>query len=371
MIVAVDDEFATLALIQETLEGDGHSVQTFTDAHDALGYLAEHAAELILSDVMMPAMGGFDFRTAFAQRFPNRATPFVFLSSLSDPSAVVKGLDIGADDYLTKPVDPAVLRAKVRAHLRRSQREAHPAFRGDIERFPFVKVMQFCEAKGLTGHVEIQGGSLHSTVRFRAGEIAVDEAGGDDGIEALFDLTEGRFTIYSEPISFAEIGYAAAARPTQPAESVERPAETVMGRLSGIALQDRLLQIQTELVTHPNTEVVTIVINEGRTILKHCSGALQSQDRSALEALVAKQHQDVEQQVRDKLAKLSGRTNESADDAGAQYERLFEQGLAKYLQRDFPAALEAWQQAQQLDPDNKVLQINLTVVRKKLAESEC
>ncbi len=119
MILAVDDEPVFLLLIQEALKDLGLVVETFQDAEEALDRAAEEAPELVISDVRMPKLDGFQFQEALQKLHPAVQVPFIFLSSEADTVDLVRGLDAGADDYLIKPIAPKLLEAKVRALLRR------------------------------------------------------------------------------------------------------------------------------------------------------------------------------------------------------------------------------------------------------------
>lgn len=143
-IVVVDDDEMQLAFVTQVLEHEGYVVRAFSEASRALEHCAREAPALLISDVLMPEMGGFELQTRYLARFPDRTTPFVFLSSLSDSGTVTRGLDAGADDFLQKPVDAQILRAKVRALLRRRRRIAETSFRGDLKGMPLPALLRFC-----------------------------------------------------------------------------------------------------------------------------------------------------------------------------------------------------------------------------------
>ena len=117
-ILAVDDNLELCKLICTALERDGHRVET----RQAGGALTEPLcrwADCILLDVMMPGEDGF----AVCRRIRSLTeAPILFLSARTDEAAVLEGLGIGADDFLSKPFRVAELRARVAAHLRRQSR---------------------------------------------------------------------------------------------------------------------------------------------------------------------------------------------------------------------------------------------------------
>ena len=129
-ILAVDDNPELCRLICTALERDGHRVETRCAGKDLTEALCRWA-DCILLDVMMPEEDGF----AVCRRIRSLTeVPILFLSARTDEPAVLKGLGIGADDYLQKPFRVAELRARVAAHLRRQNRTPmHRMVRSGVE----------------------------------------------------------------------------------------------------------------------------------------------------------------------------------------------------------------------------------------------
>jgi DNA-binding response OmpR family regulator len=120
-ILVVDDDPRMLRLLRLNLERAGYRVATEGDGGAALDRVDLERPDLILLDVMMPAMDGFTF---LARLREFSALPVILLTAKGEERDKVQGLDLGADDYLTKPFGPAELLARVRAVLRR---KAQPA----------------------------------------------------------------------------------------------------------------------------------------------------------------------------------------------------------------------------------------------------
>ena len=115
-ILVVDDKAGVRTLVREYLEQEGYRVCTAENGRDAL-YAARHEGpDLILLDIMMPEMGGYDFIRAYRK---NHETPIILLTAKLDESDKVLGLELGADDYVTKPFGMRELVARIRAVLRR------------------------------------------------------------------------------------------------------------------------------------------------------------------------------------------------------------------------------------------------------------
>jgi len=122
-ILCIEDDRDTASLISEELTDRGFDVTVAYDGRDGLACILKDPPDLVLSDVGMPGMSGFELLerlTAMAPRFVG--IPFVFLTALGDQRSELRGLQLGADDYLTKPVDYEVLAARISARLARVAR---------------------------------------------------------------------------------------------------------------------------------------------------------------------------------------------------------------------------------------------------------
>jgi DNA-binding response OmpR family regulator len=115
-ILVVDDQSNVRQLLQEYLTEQGFNVLTATDGQNAL-YTARHATpDLILLDIMMPKMDGYQFLRQYRQE---RQTPIIIITAREEETDAVLGLDLGADDYVIKPFRMRELLSRIRALLRR------------------------------------------------------------------------------------------------------------------------------------------------------------------------------------------------------------------------------------------------------------
>jgi diguanylate cyclase (GGDEF)-like protein len=119
-ILVVDDDEAIRAYLAVTLELAGLDVCLAGDGAEALELARRRCADLVLLDVMLPVMDGLSALAQLQADPRTRHLPVVLLSARSDRQDAIAGLDAGADDYLTKPVEPDELLARVRAALRRA-----------------------------------------------------------------------------------------------------------------------------------------------------------------------------------------------------------------------------------------------------------
>ena len=115
-ILVCDDERDIVSAIEIYLSAEGYKIEKAYNGREALASLAQTQVHLVLLDIMMPQMDGI---TTAAQIRKTSNVPIVFLSAKSESSDKILGLNIGADDYITKPFDPMELVARVRSQLRR------------------------------------------------------------------------------------------------------------------------------------------------------------------------------------------------------------------------------------------------------------
>jgi DNA-binding response OmpR family regulator/DNA-binding CsgD family transcriptional regulator len=122
-VLVVDDHPDTLQLLIDALEGAGVTVLIATDGKRALEQLQHLLPDLILLDAVMPGMDGFETCRAMKSGLASNV-PVIFMTGLEDTEHIVKGLEAGGIDYLTKPIAPDELIARMSVHLSRA-REAH------------------------------------------------------------------------------------------------------------------------------------------------------------------------------------------------------------------------------------------------------
>ncbi len=125
-IAIVEDEAELAALIDYNLSRQGYQVQILPGNRGTLKSLEQWKPDLILLDVMLPETDGFDLCRLIRQSQVLARIPVLFLTARSDEVDRVLGLEIGGDDYMTKPFSPRELVARVKAHLRREEMDADP-----------------------------------------------------------------------------------------------------------------------------------------------------------------------------------------------------------------------------------------------------
>jgi two-component system alkaline phosphatase synthesis response regulator PhoP len=139
-ILVVDDEARLTSVIRGYLEEEGFEVVTAADGRQALFAARDHQPDLIILDLMMPEMDGWAFMRQYRRESD---TPVIMLTARVEDTDKVVGLEMGADDYVTKPFSPRELIARVRAVLRRTGPETiSPQLlrAGDLEMEPDARV---------------------------------------------------------------------------------------------------------------------------------------------------------------------------------------------------------------------------------------
>ncbi len=127
-ILVIDDDLALRQLVASTLKQEGYQVLTAADGQEGLRQMYQGHPDLLILDIIMPAMDGW----TVCQRVREVSNiPIIMLTAQSEPEEIVKGLDLGADDYLVKPFEMSVLLARVRANLRRAASEP-TVMRGNV-----------------------------------------------------------------------------------------------------------------------------------------------------------------------------------------------------------------------------------------------
>ena len=117
-VLIADDNPANVRILSMRLAADGYDIVTARDGEEALAVARESQPDLILLDVMMPKLDGITVCRRLKEAQETSFTPIILVTAMTEPKDIVAGLEAGADEYLTKPVDHAALSARVRSMLR-------------------------------------------------------------------------------------------------------------------------------------------------------------------------------------------------------------------------------------------------------------
>jgi two-component system phosphate regulon response regulator PhoB len=123
-ILIVEDEAALVELLRYNLEKEGYRVTVAADGEEGLSAIEDFKPDLVILDWMLPLVSGLELCRQLRRKPATRSLPVIMLTARSEETDRVRGLEIGADDYITKPFSPSELMARVRAVLRRAQPSA-------------------------------------------------------------------------------------------------------------------------------------------------------------------------------------------------------------------------------------------------------
>lgn len=118
LVLVVDGQQETLGMLTRTLELEGYDVAVATDGNSALALLEEHKPDLIVLDIVMPELDGFQVLNLIRQR---SKVPIIMLTGKRELTSVHRALNLGADDYVSKPFSTHEVVARVKAKLRRAK----------------------------------------------------------------------------------------------------------------------------------------------------------------------------------------------------------------------------------------------------------
>ncbi|HXY18490.1 MAG TPA: protein kinase [Gemmatimonadales bacterium] len=221
-ILVVDDIEDNRAVLQRRLERQGYAVTCAAGGGAALALLAERPFDLVLLDVMMPELDGFAVLERIKGAAETRDIPVIMISALDDMASVVRCIERGAEDYLPKPFDPVLLKARIGASLEKKRmRDREVAYLKDVERV--IGAARAVEGgayrTGALADLASRGDELGRLARVFDGMAA--------GVKAREDRLQGRLEELRREIAAARP--AAAAEPSA-ASTTLQPGQQFAGR---------------------------------------------------------------------------------------------------------------------------------------------
>src|SRR3990172_4093727 len=134
-ILIVDDEPLNIDYLQQELEGPEFETLTAANGNEALERVQSDRPDLILLDIMMPLMDGFEVLRRLKADAASRSIPVIVISAATDMASVVRGIQLGAEDFLPKPFEPTLLRARISSSLEKKRlHDLEQVYRKGLER---------------------------------------------------------------------------------------------------------------------------------------------------------------------------------------------------------------------------------------------
>jgi len=197
-ILIADDDEDQHEILSGYLSVAGYEVGHVYSGREALDFFERGRPDVLLLDVRMPELDGFGTLAALQSNPEYRSTPVLMLTSLNQSNLKVKGLEMGADDYIAKPFNKAELLARIRAALRRSGRYARnlAALEGDLRDVDLPELLQTFEISGAAAKIRLH--DLDGEICVRAGALLEVRFGGFSGMDAfnrMIMLNRGLFSV--------------------------------------------------------------------------------------------------------------------------------------------------------------------------------
>ncbi|HEY8374875.1 MAG TPA: DUF4388 domain-containing protein, partial [Nannocystis sp.] len=209
-LLIVDADARTRRVLEVSLRKAGYSVTTAESLQQALQFLDLTDPELIVSDTRLPDGSGFEFCRTVKSHPKWGQIPFIFLTSETALEDKVRGLELGVDDYLTRPIYVKEIMVRIKMLLQRKQQErigkkdARTKFSGQLADMAIVDLMQTIEISRKSGTIEFETDLGKATVWFRDGRLIDAEMGrlhAEAAVFRLLGLSDGSFEVEFKPIN--------------------------------------------------------------------------------------------------------------------------------------------------------------------------
>jgi DNA-binding response OmpR family regulator len=370
-ILIIDDDESTQDVLGALLKLAGYEVYNALDGAAGLAQMNKVRPDLVILDINMPVMDGFETMKAIAGSKALAGIPVLFLTGSNDHTAKVRGLELGAEDYIVKPYNRVELLARIKGALRRSgrYRQNEKAMEGDLAEITLVELLQTFDMGRKTGRIMFRetGGEIH----LENGELihaAYRDFTGRDALIRLLFLAKGSFSVNFDP----------------PPDGLARNVISIQAALfdsmvyldelrvivNSISPEDVLVEIGADgiskLVKYRDLsplglyELIAVMDgdlkeNAGKTASEFAAGRV-----TALPATGAAGPGPQEDGTR---------TSGAEEPPQEKFAHLFEMGFDKYREGRYSEALSLWEEALVLKPADKKLLANIPLLRKKLKQA--
>jgi len=213
-LLIVDGDPRNRRVLEVSLRKAGFSITPAESAEEALEFLDHAEPDLIISDTRLPGDDGFSFCTKVKENDRWAAIPFIFLTSAKAIEDKVRGLELGVDDYLTKPIYIKEITTRVAMLLQRKQRErlerkdARTKFSGQLADMAVVDLLQTIEISRKSGTIQLTTDLGQATLWFRDGGVIDAEMGrltGENAVYRLLGINDGLFEVEFKPVNRSQV----------------------------------------------------------------------------------------------------------------------------------------------------------------------
>jgi DNA-binding response OmpR family regulator len=247
-ILIIDDEVLNRAILEDYLSDFGYEIYMASNGSEGVDMLAKTSPDLVLLDIKMPDKDGFQTLEEI-KRSPGFANiPVLFISALNRSNLKVKGLELGAEDYITRPFDKAELLARIRAALRRTNLQFQDGrkMEGDLSDLGLIELLQplalgkktaAVKLKDIDAEVIIEEGRL---VHVRQGHFT-----GRDALNRILLVEKGEFSVIFNKI---------------PANISKQPVELIKAMMDSLAYIDEIKTLMEKFVLDSGIQNPHVVI---------------------------------------------------------------------------------------------------------------
>ena len=215
-LLLVDGDTRSLRVLEVSLRKAGFMVTAAMSVQDALDKLELHAPDLIISETTFPDGDGFELRRRVRATPEWSEIPFIFLTAEAAIENKIRGLELGVDDYLTKPIYIKEIVTRINILLQKRQRirfeerrDGRTRFAGRVQDMPVVDVIQTIEISRKSGVIQFVGErGRQAAIYFRDGRVIDAEAGsllGEDAVYRLLTWSEGEFEVVFRTVRRREV----------------------------------------------------------------------------------------------------------------------------------------------------------------------
>lgn len=215
-LLLVDGDTRSLRVLEVSLRKAGFTVTTSESVQDAIDKLEVHAPDLIVSETIFPDGDGFELRRRVRATPDWAEIPFIFLTAELAIENKIRGLELGVDDYLTKPIYIKEIITRINILLQKRQRarfeerrDGRTRFAGRVADMPVVDVIQTIEISRKSGVIQFLGErNKQATIYFRDGRVIDAEAGslqGEDAVYRLLTWNDGEFEVVFRTVRRREV----------------------------------------------------------------------------------------------------------------------------------------------------------------------
>ncbi|GEM_PF-2594484 len=295
-ILVIDDEEGIRMICEMALQEAGFKTVIAENGYEALKAIQEQPPDLVLCDIFMPRMNGFQLlRSIRADEF-YRHIPFIFLTAATDDGHITEGLQLGVDDYITKPIRIKELLARVQLALAKAEARIHQKYepapahiiqphqndsdrvshsKGSLADRELMDIIAFCEANSLTGELIVTHQNRTGRMLYKKGElvqVTMDHIKDDEALDQMLAWKEGTFEIVQQLIKL-DTGKTPPASSTKIPQTISAEVKKEIAQVVSTLPDKKTLASESDYDPKPVIKVVNAVTKSVARLLGEAKAA--------------------------------------------------------------------------------------------------